>query len=58
MSSVVQVMQIMFSLNEKNSYNDFQDESFNNSSSILEESLFEKSKSDDIEPGDSLYKIT
>ena len=46
------------SLNEKNSYNDFQDESFNNSSSILEESLFEKSKSDDIEPGDSLYKIT
>ena len=96
MSSVVQVMQIMFygvatlfmicfmiigiwafvlytkmfkndriqkindsisSLNNKNSYNDFLDESFDNSSSVIEESLFEQSKNDDMSHSDSLYKI-
>lgn len=48
------------SLNDKNSYNDFQNESnesFDNSSSIVEESLFEQSKSDDMSHSDSLYKI-
>ena len=39
------------------SYNDFQDESFDNSSSVIEESLFEQSKSDDMNHSDSLYKI-
>ena len=45
------------SLNNKNSYNDFLDESFDNSSSVIEESLFEQSKSDDMNHSDSLYKI-
>ena len=45
------------SLNNKNSYNDFLDESFDNSSSVIEESLFEQSKNDDMSHSDSLYKI-
>ena len=45
------------SLNDKNSYNDFQDESFDNSSSVIEESLFEQSKNDDMSHSDSLYKV-
>ena len=45
------------SLNDKNSYNDFLDESFDNSSSVIEESLFEQSKNDDMSHSDSLYKI-
>ena len=89
MSSVVQVMQIMFygvatlfmicfmiigiwafvlytkmfknnriqNYLLQNSYNDFQDESFDNSSSVIKESLFEQSKSDDMNHSDSLYKI-